>query len=93
MADSEIKSTEKEEEETAKSKSNGDRCGTILQCGATDYWAPGRTKGTPREDFPSLHVPHRLQALEVSPQPVRCRDATLPSGKSSTAPSPAALAK
>lgn len=63
------------DEETEKKKSteivdgDGKECekisGTLLQCGATDYWAPGRTKGSPREDFPSLPVPHRLRALEV----------------------------
>jgi hypothetical protein len=39
--------------------------GTLLMCGATDFWAPGRTKGGPREGFPSLPVPHRLKSLEV----------------------------
>lgn len=38
--------------------------GTVLQCGATDYWAVGRTKET-RLEYPSLAVPHKLKELEV----------------------------
>lgn len=39
--------------------------GTVMQCGATDYWAIGRTKEV-RIEYPSLPVPTRLKALEVS---------------------------
>jgi hypothetical protein len=38
--------------------------GALMQCGATDYWAVGRTKDV-RPEFPNLPVPHRLKALEV----------------------------
>ena len=38
--------------------------GTVLQCGATDYWAIGRTKET-RLEYPCLAVPHKLKELEV----------------------------
>lgn len=38
--------------------------GEVLQCGATDYWAIGRSKDI-RDDYPSLPVPHRLKGLEV----------------------------
>eukprot|EP00889_Picochlorum_renovo_P003084 jgi/Picre1/30114/NNA_005483.t1 len=37
--------------------------GTVLQCGATDYWAIGRTKET-RPEYPCLNVPHKLKELE-----------------------------
>lgn len=37
---------------------------TVMQCGATDYWAIGRTKDV-RDGYPNLQVPHRLKALEV----------------------------
>lgn len=39
--------------------------GTVMQCGATDYWAIGRTKDV-RIEYPCLQVPTRLKALEVS---------------------------
>jgi len=38
--------------------------GEVLQCGATDYWAIGRSKDV-RPEYPCLHVPHRLKGLEV----------------------------
>ena len=38
--------------------------GTVLQCGATDYWAIGRSKET-RLEYPCLAVPHKLKELEV----------------------------
>lgn len=38
--------------------------GTVLQCGATDYWAIGRTKEN-RLEYPSLIVPHKIKELEV----------------------------
>ena len=38
--------------------------GVVLQCGATDAWAVGRTKDT-RQHYPNLLVPTRLIALEV----------------------------
>lgn len=48
-------------------KENGEQTftgGTVMQCGATDYWAIGRSKDV-RIEYPSLAVPHRLKALEV----------------------------
>jgi hypothetical protein len=41
-----------------------EQAGTVLQCGATDYWAIGRTKET-RLEYPCLAVPHKLKELEV----------------------------
>ena len=38
--------------------------GTVMQCGATDYWAIGRSKDV-RPEYPCLHVPHTIKALEV----------------------------
>jgi hypothetical protein len=53
---------EKKETETAQDEFKG---GTVMQCGATDYWAIGRTKDV-RDEYPNLQLPHRLKALEVS---------------------------
>lgn len=41
--------------------------GTVMQCGATDYWAIGRTKDV-RIEYQNLQVPTRLKALEVRPK-------------------------
>ena len=38
--------------------------GTVMQCGATDFYAIGRTKDV-RAEYPNLPVPTRLKALEV----------------------------
>jgi hypothetical protein len=38
--------------------------GTLLVCGATDFYGIGRTKEV-RPEYPNLSVPHRLKALEV----------------------------
>jgi hypothetical protein len=55
--------------DNAEKKEEGDaqqiEAGTVMQCGATDYWAIGRTKDV-RIEYPSLQVPTRLKALEVS---------------------------
>ena len=40
------------------------QCGTVLVCGATDWYSIGRSKEV-RPEYPSLSVPHRLKALEV----------------------------
>ena len=48
-------------------KKEGDaepQTGIVMQCGATDYWAIGRSKEV-RIEYPSLQVPTRLKALEV----------------------------
>ena len=58
MADAEKQETEAQE---AQEELKG---GTVMQCGATDYWAIGRTKDV-RDGYPNLQVPHRLKALEV----------------------------
>jgi hypothetical protein len=39
--------------------------GTVVQCGATDYWAIGRTKDVRADIYPNLALPHRIKALEV----------------------------
>jgi hypothetical protein len=44
------------------------KSGTVLQCGATDWWAIGRTKEV-RHDYQNLPVPTRLKALEVRTAP------------------------
>ncbi len=56
MSEAEKKETSNVEEEF--------KGGTVMQCGATDYWAIGRTKDV-RDEYPNLQVPHRLKALEV----------------------------
>ena len=40
------------------------QAGTLLVCGATDWYSIGRTKEV-RPEYPNLSVPHRLKALEV----------------------------
>ncbi|KAI3430646.1 hypothetical protein D9Q98_005239 [Chlorella vulgaris] len=47
---------DKKEEETVAA-------GTLLVCGATDFYGIGRTKEV-RPEYPNLSVPHRLKALE-----------------------------
>ena len=39
--------------------------GAVLQCGATDWWAIGRSKEVRSDLYPNLASPHRLKALEV----------------------------
>ena len=55
--------------DNAEKKEEGDapqiETGTVMQCGATDYWAIGRSKDV-RIEYPNLQVPTRLKALEVS---------------------------
>lgn len=41
--------------------------GTLLVCGATDFYGIGRTKEV-RPEYPNLSVPHRIKALEVRPR-------------------------
>jgi hypothetical protein len=53
---------EVEEKKDTETKFEG---GELLQCGATDYWAVGRTKDV-REKYPCLMVPSRFKSLEVS---------------------------
>lgn len=54
MADTDKKPEEKEEA----------AAGTLLACGATDWYSIGRSKDV-RPEYPNLSVPHRLKALEV----------------------------
>lgn len=42
-----------------------DEGGVVLVCGATDFWAIGRTKDVRADVYPNLQSPHRLKALEV----------------------------
>lgn len=53
-----------EGEAPAASPSTEPKWGTVMQCGATDWWAIGRTKDV-REAYPNLIVPTRLKALDV----------------------------
>lgn len=48
---------QKEEEKKAEEG------GTLLACGATDWYSIGRTKEV-RPEYPNLSVPHRLKALQ-----------------------------
>lgn len=57
--------TEVEKQETAEpAEQETAKWGTVMQCGATDYWAIGRTKDV-RDEYPNLASPHRLKALDV----------------------------
>lgn len=50
--------------EQGKGENQAVKWGTVMQCGATDYWAIGRTKDV-RDEYPNLAAPHRLKALDV----------------------------
>lgn len=54
-------------EKTAEEEKPAFAGGEILQCGATDYWAVGRTKEV-RDQYPNLMIPSRLKSLEVRMQ-------------------------
>lgn len=47
-----------------EAKKEEQEAGTLLVCGATDFYGIGRTKEV-RPEYPNLSVPHRLKALEV----------------------------
>lgn len=70
-------------EETAQAVKGGE----LLVCGATDYWAIGRTKDVRAEMYPNLQSPHRFKTMMVrwgGPAPI----ATL-----AGAPAPVELAR
>lgn len=50
--------TEKEEAATPPA-------GELLVCGATDYWAIGRTKDVRADIYPNLQLPHKFKAMQV----------------------------
>ncbi|KAL6766701.1 hypothetical protein ACKKBG_A37020 [Auxenochlorella protothecoides x Auxenochlorella symbiontica] len=49
--------TEKEEAATPPA-------GELLVCGATDYWAIGRTKDVRADVYPNLQLPHKFKAMQ-----------------------------
>ena len=53
------------DKEEQKQAEEGQEGGTLLVCGATDWYSIGRTKEV-RPEYPNLSVPHRLKALEVN---------------------------